>query len=126
VARLADLVAASAAFLEVAGIAVIVAGTVVTALRVALARGWDAGARYRRFRLDLGKAILLGLELLVGADIVRSVAAPTFEGISVLGLIVVVRTFLSFTLTVELEGRWPWQRAASPPGASREEPPGEP
>jgi len=56
--------------------------------------------------------ILLGLEILVAADIIRSVAmAPSFATVGVLAVIVVVRTLLSFSLEVELEGRWPWQRA---------------
>lgn len=66
---------------------------------------------YRTFRQRLGRAILLGLELLVAADIIRTVAVtPTLESVAVLGGIVLVRTFLSFSLEVELEGRWPWQR----------------
>lgn len=110
--RIPLLVEFAAALLEVAGIGAIVVGALAAAVRVTFSRALRGGARYRRFRLDLGKAILLGLELLVGADIVRSVAAPSFANVSVLGLIVAVRTFLSFTLTVELEGRWPWQRGA--------------
>lgn len=58
--------------------------------------------------------ILLGLEILVAADIIQSVGVtPTFHSVGVLALIVVVRTFLSFSLEVELEGRWPWQRDRS-------------
>jgi uncharacterized membrane protein len=75
-----------------------------------------AGA-YRAYRQQVGKAILLGLEFLVAADIIRTVAvAPTFTGVGVLAIVVSVRTFLSFTLDVELDGRWPWQsrRAATP------------
>ena len=69
---------------------------------------------YRRFRQDIGRAILLGLELLVAADIIRTVAiSPTFESVGVLAIIVAVRTFLSMALQVELEGRWPWQRERS-------------
>lgn len=120
---LADLATWAAAILEVAGIGAILLGAVWAAVRLAFCR--DApSARYRRFRLDLGKAILLGLEFLVGADIIRSVAAePTLEGVAVLGLIVAVRTFLSFTLTVELEGHWPWQRPREPPEAGAARPP---
>lgn len=58
----------------------------------------------------MGKSILLGLEVLIAADIIRTVAvSPTIESVAVLGLIVLVRTFLSFSLEVELYGRWPWQ-----------------
>lgn len=66
---------------------------------------------YRALRTTLGRGILLGLELLVAGDIIRTVAVePTLERVAVLGLIVLVRTFLSFALEVELEGRWPWRR----------------
>lgn len=66
---------------------------------------------YTQFRHQLGRAILLGLELLVAADIIRTVAiTPTLESVAVLGGIVLVRTFLSFSLEVELNGRWPWQK----------------
>ncbi len=69
-----------------------------------------AGDRYRVFRQRLGRAILLGLELLVAADIIRTVAVtPTFTSAGVLGIIVAIRTFLSVSLEVELEGRLPWQ-----------------
>ena len=73
---------------------------------------------YSRFRRVLGRAILIGLELLVAADIIRTVAVtPTIESVSVLGLIVLIRTFLSWSLEVEISGRWPWQKwAAGRPG----------
>jgi uncharacterized membrane protein len=72
--------------------------------------GWRAANGYRQLRLDLGRGILLGLEFLVAADIIRTVAVtPTLEGVLILGLIVLIRTFLSMALEVELEGRWPWQ-----------------
>ena len=65
---------------------------------------------YRRLRLHLGRTLLLGLEILVAADIVRTVALDTtLESILTLGLLVLVRTFLSWALEVEIEGRWPWQ-----------------
>lgn len=62
-------------------------------------------------RQNLGRGILLGLEILIAADIIRTVAiTPTLDGVLVLGVIVLIRTFLSMALQVELEGRWPWQR----------------
>jgi uncharacterized membrane protein len=71
---------------------------------------------YRVFRQQVGKAILLGLEFLVAADIIRTVAvAPTFAGVGVLAGVVAVRTFLSFALDRELTGRWPWQSSPKPP-----------
>jgi uncharacterized membrane protein len=67
---------------------------------------------YRELRRNVGRSILLGLELLVAGDIIRTVAiAPTFTSVGVLAVIVMVRTFLSFTLEVELSSRWPWQKA---------------
>lgn len=78
----------------------------------------DAGIRglrrqrpiYTRFRRVLGRAILLGLELLVAADIIKTVAVtPTLESVAVLGMIVLIRTFLSWSLELEISGRWPWQ-----------------
>jgi uncharacterized membrane protein len=65
------------------------------------------------FRSDLGRSILLGLEFLVAADIIGTVAIePTLDSLAVLAGIVLIRTFLSFSLEVEIEGRWPWQRRA--------------
>ena len=81
----------------------------------------DAGIRgmrrqrpvYTRFRRVLGRAILLGLELLVAADIIKTVAVtPTLESVAVLGMIVLIRTFLSWSLELEISGRWPWQTSA--------------
>ncbi len=70
---------------------------------------------FQRARSRLGRAILLGLELLVAGDIIRTVAVtPTFTSVGVLAIIVAIRTFLSFTLEVEIAGRWPWQ--AKPQG----------
>jgi uncharacterized membrane protein len=93
---------------ELAGVALIAGGIVLATVRTALVA---AGTRYERYRHDLGRAILLGLELLVAADIVRTVAfTPTMDSVVVLGLIVLIRTFLSWSLALELDGRWPWQR----------------
>lgn len=109
--RFEETVGLAARVMEGAGVLTIVAGTVV-ALGVAVARGHgrDGVVIFRQFRQLLGRAILLGLELLVAADIIRTVAeSPTMDKVLVLGVIVLIRTFLSFTLEVELEGRWPWQ-----------------
>ena len=67
---------------------------------------------YERYRVVLGKALLLGLELLVAADIIRTVILEsTLANIANLGALVLVRTFLGWTLSVEVEGRWPWQQS---------------
>jgi uncharacterized membrane protein len=65
---------------------------------------------YREYKHSLGKSLLLGLEILVAADVVRTVALePTLINVAALGLLVMIRTFLSWSLVVEIEGRWPWQ-----------------
>ncbi len=98
--------------LDVAGVAVIVGGIVAaTIVHAGGLRGGEAPEQYRRYRQGIGRAILLGLEILVGADIIRTVAVdPTFANAGVLAIIVAIRTFLSFSLEVELEGHWPWQQ----------------
>jgi uncharacterized membrane protein len=66
---------------------------------------------YERYKTQLGKGLLLGLEFLVAADVVRTVVLePTLQNVMILGLLVVIRTFLSWSLVVEIEGRWPWRR----------------
>ena len=98
--------------IDAAGIAIIVGGAVLATLDFfnELRHKSRMQTAYRRYRSGMGRALLLGLELLVAADIIRTVAiAPTFESVGVLAAIVVIRTFLSTALEVELEGRWPWQ-----------------
>jgi len=106
--------------LETAGVAIIVIGALGTAVPFFWRSYKEGGlhAAYTRFRSDFGKAILLGLEFLVAADIVGTVAiGPTLQDLSVLGLLVLIRTFLSFSLEVEITGRWPWQSGKSEPKA---------
>ena len=106
-----DFTETAAAAVESAGVVLIVVGLLLASARY-LVRARDGGTRYERYRHDLGRAILLGLEVLVAADIVRTVAfTPTLDSVTVLGLIVAIRTFLSWSLALELDGRWPWQRA---------------
>ncbi len=99
--------------IDAGGVLVVVLG-IVTALWRVLLRPASPLGRYRQFRQDLGQGILLGLEFLVAADIIRTVAvAPTLESVLVLGLIVIIRTFLSLALQMEVEGRLPWQAAVA-------------
>ena len=103
---------------DAVGVAVIVTaiGVAGVAFVRALQRGVPIEVSYRGLRQSIGRGILLGLELLVAGDIIRTVAiAPTFASVGVLAGIVLIRTFLSFSLEVELTGRWPWQGAAVPP-----------
>jgi uncharacterized membrane protein len=108
---------------EVLGIVTLVLGLAAALVRagLALAGGQGGEEAYRTVRTVFGRSILLGLEFLVAADIIRTVAVqPSLQNVAVLGLIVLIRTFLSFSLEVEIDGRWPWrrvvaERAASPP-----------
>jgi uncharacterized membrane protein len=100
--------------LQALGIGVLLVGVVYAAIGYAagVLRGADAVANYDSLRQNVGRAILLGLELLVAADIIRSVAVdPKLLSVGVLGLLVLVRTFLSWSLEVEVNGAWPWQRS---------------
>lgn len=97
--------------IDAIGVAVIAGGGLLAlAMTFRQARRDDGGA-YVFFRRQLGRAILLGLEFLVAADIIRTVAVtPTWESVLVLGGIVLIRTFLSFSLELEMTGAWPWQQ----------------
>lgn len=107
--------------LELFGVLVIIVSVVLATVRFALdLRQADTKAAYDRYRANLGRGILLGLELLVGADIIATVTAPlTWESVGLLGLIVLIRTFLSFSLETEIEGDWPWRRARRSEGGER-------
>ena len=99
--------------IEVGGTAIIVIGVVTATARYlwALLAGQDGDASFHAYRSGLGRSILLGLEVLVAADIINTVAIePTLQSLAVLAGIVLIRTFLSFSLEVEIEGRWPWQK----------------
>ncbi|MFN7245016.1 MAG: DUF1622 domain-containing protein, partial [Dietzia cercidiphylli] len=101
--------------MDAAGVAAIVVGALVAAM-FALdprRRSGHEGDVYTAFRRRLGRAILLGLELLVAADIIRTVAiSPSYDSVGLLALVVLIRTFLSWSLELEISGRWPWQKGA--------------
>ena len=97
--------------IDAAGVVVIVVGTAISFVVVAARRLMRETGVYKRFRQQLGQSILIGLELLVAGDIVRTVAtSPTLTSVAILAAIVLIRTFLSFSLEVEITGRWPWQQ----------------
>ncbi|HUO52080.1 MAG TPA: DUF1622 domain-containing protein [Gemmatimonadaceae bacterium] len=99
--------------LDGVGVLIVALGTAVALVRSLFPRTDPFAARYTRLRQEMGRAILLGLEVLIAGDIIRSVVVnPTLLNIAVLGLLVLVRTFLSMTLQLEIEGHWPWQRGA--------------
>jgi uncharacterized membrane protein len=97
---------------ELVGVLLILSGAAAATARF-LAKWASTGLdpAYKEYRQHLGRAILLGLEFLVAGDIINTVAVdPTFRSVGMLAGIVVIRTFLSFSLEVEIEGRWPWAR----------------
>ena len=114
--------------IEVLAVAVIVAAVLAIAVKRGTVRYLfqiEKPGALRSYKHQLGKALLLGLELLVAADVVRTVSLePTLNSVAVLGMLVVIRTFLSWSMVVEIEGRWPWQAknetagGATPPGVS--------
>jgi len=95
---------------DFAGVLVIIVGGILSTYRFLFKKYENA---YTGYRQDLGRSILLGLEFLIAGDIIRTVVvAPTLDNVIVLGIIVLIRTFLSVALHMEIEGRWPWQNAS--------------
>jgi uncharacterized membrane protein len=107
---------------EIAGTAIIVVGafgSLTMFLTRLVTRAGPRETLIASFRSSLGRSILLGLEFLVAADIINTVAVePTVQSLIVLAGIVLIRTFLSFSLEVEIEGRWPWQKGSAGLGSS--------
>ena len=97
------------------GVAVIAIGALISAAGAVSRLNRRTADVYRVFRQQLGRSILLGLEFLVAADIIRTVAVtPDARSVAVLGGIVLIRTFLSFSLELEVTGYWPWQKNRLP------------
>jgi uncharacterized membrane protein len=114
-----DVVEYFAVGIEVLAVTIIVVGVALATYHYLLHRHRDTGRRgprgYVRYRESLGRALLLGLEILVAADVVRTVALdPSLESMAILGLLVLIRTFLSWSLEVEIDRQWPWQQRAEP------------
>jgi uncharacterized membrane protein len=123
---LRTMVEVAASTFEVAGTLAMAIGSVAALGATLRDRASGGGAVFRGFRQRLGRAIILGLELLVAADILRTISTePTLNQVVILGIIVLIRTFLSFSLEVELEGCWPWQvhaRSAEPSSRAATDP----
>jgi uncharacterized membrane protein len=97
--------------LDLVGVLIVALGSLLSVARFLRGRPLGFSQSYRLRREDVGRAILLGLEFLIAGDIIRSVVVdPTLLNVVTLGLIVLIRTFLSMTLQLEVEGCWPWQR----------------
>lgn len=110
-----DVIESVGQVVDAAGVGAIVVGAIaatIFALSRLIRRRQPVYRAYRRF---LGRSILLGLELLVAADIIRTVAVtPTLQSVAVLAVIVLIRSFLSFSLELEITGSWPWQKRGTP------------
>ena len=97
--------------IEAVGVLVVVVGSCISSVVfIRTFRNLPEGIAYRAYRRQLGRSIILGLEFLIAGDIIRTVVvADTLENVAILGLIILIRSFLSVTLHLEVEGRWPWQ-----------------
>ena len=105
-----DWIEFGALTIELLAVAIILVAVLFGTVRFLLHVQQRVDDAYKQFKGHLAKALLLGLEFLVAADIVRTVALePTLQNVGILGVLVVVRTFLSWSLVVEIEGRWPWK-----------------
>jgi uncharacterized membrane protein len=117
--RFQDLMENIGKGVDAGGVAIIVVGVVVATIAALIRLVRRDPNSYGDYRRRLGRSILLGLEFLVAADIIRTVAVtPTFASVGVLAVIVIIRTFLSFSLELEITGRWPWQKASDPGSAN--------
>jgi uncharacterized membrane protein len=105
-----QLVEWAATGIEVATVLVIVLASVIGSVRFLSHVNRGVADAYRQYKVGLGKMLILSLEFLVAADIIRTVVLePTLANASILGLLVLIRTFLSWSLSVEIEGHWPWK-----------------
>lgn len=101
----------SAAAIEIGTIILIMGATIFGSLRFLWHLNKSVSDSFQQFKVHLGKMLILALEFLVAADIIRTVALEqTLNNVLMLGLLVVIRTFLSWSLSVEIEGRWPWSK----------------
>jgi len=116
---LAQLMEPVARLLEVAGVLSILLAAIYATVRFGLDLKQRREDAYNCYRANLGRGILLGLEFLVGADIIATVTAPlTWDSVGLLAVIVIIRTLLSFALETEIEGQWPWKRGVARGGES--------
>jgi uncharacterized membrane protein len=106
-----DIISIAGYAIEAVGVLVVVVGSCISSIVfIRTFRNLPEGLAYRTYRRQLGRSIILGLEFLIAGDIVRTVVvADTLENVAILGLIILIRSFLGVTLHLEVEGRWPWQ-----------------
>lgn len=112
--ELKTIIASTARWMEAVGVVIIAVGGIIAIGKFILAQFSAKTESYSTLRQNLGKAILLGLEVLVAADIIATVVTePTLEKVYTLAIIVLIRTFLSLSLQVEIEGKFPWQKQSN-------------
>lgn len=106
-----ELISIAGYGIETIGVLVIIVGSAVSSFRfLSTFSNESEGVAYGMFRRQLGRSIILGLEFLIAGDIIRTViVADTLTNVMILGLIILIRTFLGITLHLEVEGRWPWK-----------------
>jgi uncharacterized membrane protein len=112
--RIKELIEWAATVIEVATVVLIVASSAFGTIRFFFHLNSGAESAYTTFKVHLGKMLMLSLEFLVAADIIRTVALDqTLANVGILGLLVLIRTFLSWSMSVEIEGRWPWSNSST-------------
>lgn len=111
-AHFIDIITIAGYTIEAFGVLVVIVGSCIsTSAFIRRYKTSANGVAYRNYRKDLGRSIILGLEFLIAGDIIRTVVvADSLENVGILALIILIRTFLSVTLHLEVEGRWPWQK----------------
>jgi uncharacterized membrane protein len=103
--RVADLIEIAAVIVIAVGVVAAITGGIITRIQQ------DGRAAFVTFRRLMARGLLIGLDLLIAADIIKTVTLePTLENVAALGLLILIRTFLTWTLLVETEGHWPWQQ----------------
>lgn len=107
-----DIISITGYTIEAVGVLVVVVGSCISSVVfIRTFRNLPEGAAYKIYRRQLGRSIILGLEFLIAGDIIRTVVVvDTLENVAILGLIILIRSFLSVTLHLEVEGRWPWEK----------------
>lgn len=110
--KFTEIISIAGYSIETIGVLVVIVGSCVSsAVFISNFRQQPEGVAYRTYRRQLGRSIILGLEFLIAGDIIRTViVADTFENVAILGLIILIRTFLGMALHLEVEGRWPWEK----------------
>lgn len=109
--ELAEVVARSIEVAAIVAITVAIIAALVGAVIARIKGGWNAA--FSIFKRNMARGMLIGLDLLIAADIIKTVTQePTIENTTTLGLLVLIRTFLSWSIVLEVTGRWPWQGKA--------------